>query len=110
MNVKSTVVLITASALSGPAVAWWHDSVDYYYDHKVDAMHKLHECEVDVMDASPVGSRQHTVFSAILRMSETHSAAAADYGITDSEYLAGFDSVMHSSNECWNALTALRKP
>jgi hypothetical protein len=110
MKVKSTVVLVTAFALSGPALAWWHDSVDYFYDHKMEAMHKLHECEVDVMDASPVDSRQRTVFSVILRMSETHSAVPANYGITESEYLDGFDSVMRSSNECWNALTALRKP
>jgi hypothetical protein len=103
-------VFVLALASSGTALAWWHDSVDYYYDHKVDSTHKLHECEVDAMNASTTGSRQRTVFAAILRMSDARAAVPADYGITDAEYLDGFDAVMHLSNECWNAVTALRRP
>ena len=110
MKVKGIIVLLACLAISRSAFAWWHDSVDYYYDHKVDAMNRLHECEVDALNASPVGSRQRTVFAAILRMGDRSAVVPSDYGISDFEYLDGFDTVMRSSNECWNAITALRRP
>ncbi|WP_233890096.1 hypothetical protein [Paraburkholderia flagellata] len=110
MKLKAIIVLLAILAISRSAFAWWHDSVDYYYDHKVDAMNKLHECQEDALNASPAGSRQRAVFAAILQMGEHRTAVPREFGITESEYLDGFDALMRTSNECWNAITALRRP
>ncbi|MFM0360444.1 hypothetical protein [Paraburkholderia sediminicola] len=105
-------VLPITLGIPGTVFAWWHDSVDYYYNHKVEAMHTLHDCEVSVMMAAPANSRQQKVLFAIVQMNENQNPGwtSADYGITVMEYWNGFSTVMHSSNDCWNAATALGKP
>ncbi|WP_105133467.1 hypothetical protein [Burkholderia sp. BE12] len=111
MKTVPTVMIIGAAAIVITVLAWPNDSVDYYYNHKIEARQKFHECVLSMSASAPEKSRRREVMAAMLEMENSNvPVIPTAYGITDTEYTEGFNLVTQSSNACWNALTALRKP